>query len=205
MAVLAVALIAWAMRSNTFLSAVVRIQKDPGNTAVSSGPYPFVLFSGYSWFPIYLRDTIGPEFPLGHSTGPGDSCRYSAPNSPSRSHPPERTGWLRRLCAESEIHACANCLVGCLKGTMPNPRCVVHRPSASSDLSAANASNPDSAPSCGWQRARRKDSRSAGNLKRSFFEMASKGGAYPKIPHNAGVRRAVAFSASTRAKKALDR
>lgn len=45
---LAAALVAWAMRSNTFFSAVVRIQKDRGHTVVSSGPYGFVRHPGYT-------------------------------------------------------------------------------------------------------------------------------------------------------------
>jgi protein-S-isoprenylcysteine O-methyltransferase Ste14 len=37
-AVLAAALIAWAMRSNKFFSSVVRVQKDRGHVVVTSGP-----------------------------------------------------------------------------------------------------------------------------------------------------------------------
>jgi protein-S-isoprenylcysteine O-methyltransferase Ste14 len=47
-AVLAAALIAWAMRSNPFFSSVVRIQKDRGHVVVTSGPYRFVRHPGYS-------------------------------------------------------------------------------------------------------------------------------------------------------------
>lgn len=45
---LAAALIAWAMRSNRFFSAVVRIQKDRGHSVVSSGPYRFLRHPGYT-------------------------------------------------------------------------------------------------------------------------------------------------------------
>ena len=47
-AVLAAALIAWAMRSNKFFSAIVRIQKDRGHTVVAGGPYRFVRHPGYA-------------------------------------------------------------------------------------------------------------------------------------------------------------
>ena len=47
LAVLGAALIAWAMRSNTFFSSVVRIQKDRGHTVVAGGPYRFVRHPGY--------------------------------------------------------------------------------------------------------------------------------------------------------------
>jgi protein-S-isoprenylcysteine O-methyltransferase Ste14 len=45
--VLAAALVAWAMYSNRFFSAVVRIQKDRGHQVISSGPYRFVRHPGY--------------------------------------------------------------------------------------------------------------------------------------------------------------
>jgi protein-S-isoprenylcysteine O-methyltransferase Ste14 len=47
-AALAAALIAWAMRSNQFFSAIVRIQKDRGHTVVAGGPYRFVRHPGYA-------------------------------------------------------------------------------------------------------------------------------------------------------------
>lgn len=47
-AVLGAALVAWAMRTNRFFSAVVRIQKDRGHRVVSSGPYRFVRHPGYT-------------------------------------------------------------------------------------------------------------------------------------------------------------
>jgi protein-S-isoprenylcysteine O-methyltransferase Ste14 len=45
---LAAALVAWAMRSNRFFSAVVRIQKDRGHSVVSSGPYRFLRHPAYT-------------------------------------------------------------------------------------------------------------------------------------------------------------
>jgi protein-S-isoprenylcysteine O-methyltransferase Ste14 len=56
-AVLAVALIAWAIRSNTFFSAVVRIQKDRGHTVVSGGPYHFIRHPGYTGFSAFTLVT----------------------------------------------------------------------------------------------------------------------------------------------------
>jgi len=47
-AVLAAALIAWAMYSNEFFSAVVRIQKDRGHLVITRGPYRFVRHPGYT-------------------------------------------------------------------------------------------------------------------------------------------------------------
>lgn len=47
LAVLSAVLIAWAMRTNKFFSAVVRIQKDRGHTVVTGGPYRFVRHPGY--------------------------------------------------------------------------------------------------------------------------------------------------------------
>ena len=45
------------MRSNTFFSAVVRIQKDRGHTVVSSGPYRFVRHPGYTGFSAFTLVT----------------------------------------------------------------------------------------------------------------------------------------------------
>lgn len=56
-AVLAVVLIAWAMRSNTFFSSVVRIQKNRGHSVVSSGPYRFVRHPGYTGFSAFTLVT----------------------------------------------------------------------------------------------------------------------------------------------------
>ncbi len=47
-AVIAAALITWAMRSNKFFSSVVRIQKDRGHTVVDGGPYRFIRHPGYA-------------------------------------------------------------------------------------------------------------------------------------------------------------
>ncbi len=45
--VLGFALVTWAMASNEFFSAVVRIQDDRGQTVVTSGPYRYVRHPGY--------------------------------------------------------------------------------------------------------------------------------------------------------------
>jgi len=52
-ALLAAALIAWAMRVNRFFSAVVRIQTDRGHQVVSSGPYAFVRHPGYTGMALF--------------------------------------------------------------------------------------------------------------------------------------------------------
>jgi len=44
---LAAAWIAWAMRTNSFFSSVIRIQTDRGHRVVSSGPYRFVRHPAY--------------------------------------------------------------------------------------------------------------------------------------------------------------
>jgi protein-S-isoprenylcysteine O-methyltransferase Ste14 len=56
-AVLAAALIAWAMRSNKFFSSVVRIQKDRGHVVVSGGPYRFVRHPGYAGMAAFTLAT----------------------------------------------------------------------------------------------------------------------------------------------------
>jgi protein-S-isoprenylcysteine O-methyltransferase Ste14 len=56
-AVLAAALIAWAMRSNKFFSAVVRIQKDRGHAVVAGGPYRFVRHPGYAGMSAFTLAT----------------------------------------------------------------------------------------------------------------------------------------------------
>lgn len=56
-AVLAAALIAWAMRSNKFFSSVVRIQKDRGHVVVTSGPYRFVRHPGYTGMSVFTLAT----------------------------------------------------------------------------------------------------------------------------------------------------
>jgi len=56
-AVLAAALIAWAMRSNKFFSSVVRIQKDRGHVVVTGGPYHFLRHSGYTGMSVFTLAT----------------------------------------------------------------------------------------------------------------------------------------------------
>jgi protein-S-isoprenylcysteine O-methyltransferase Ste14 len=56
-AVLAAALIAWAMRSNKFFSSVVRIQKDRGHVVVTGGPYRFVRHPGYTGMSMFTFAT----------------------------------------------------------------------------------------------------------------------------------------------------
>ena len=48
LAVLAAALVAWAMRCNRFFSAVVRIQKDRGQVVITTGPYGFIRHPAYA-------------------------------------------------------------------------------------------------------------------------------------------------------------
>lgn len=56
-AVVAAALIEWAMRSNKFFSSVVRIQKDRGHVVVTSGPYRFVRHPGYTGMSVFTLAT----------------------------------------------------------------------------------------------------------------------------------------------------
>ena len=56
-AVLAAALITWAMRSNRFFSSVVRIQKDRGHTVVDGGPYRFIRHPGYAGMSVFTLVT----------------------------------------------------------------------------------------------------------------------------------------------------
>ena len=56
-AVLGAALISWAMRSNKFFSAVVRIQKDRGHTVVAGGPYRFIRHPGYAGMALFTLVT----------------------------------------------------------------------------------------------------------------------------------------------------
>lgn len=56
-ALLAAALIAWAMRSNKFFSSVVRIQKDRGHTVVDGGPYRFIRHPGYAGSAVFILVT----------------------------------------------------------------------------------------------------------------------------------------------------
>ena len=41
-------LVAWAMVTNRFFSAVIRIQSDRGQTVVDSGPYAYLRHPGYT-------------------------------------------------------------------------------------------------------------------------------------------------------------
>jgi len=45
--VLGTVIVSWAMRTNTFFSSVVRIQRDRGQSVISSGPYRFIRHPGY--------------------------------------------------------------------------------------------------------------------------------------------------------------
>lgn len=51
------ALIVWAMKSNTYFSAVVRIQTDRGQSVVSNGPYRFVRHPGYLGMSAFMLAT----------------------------------------------------------------------------------------------------------------------------------------------------
>jgi protein-S-isoprenylcysteine O-methyltransferase Ste14 len=93
--VLAVALIAWAIRSNRFFSAVIRIQKDRGHIVVSSGPYRFVRHPGYVGFSAFTLVTpliLNSRWAFVPAVA--DGCRHGTANGIGRSHAPARTGWL---------------------------------------------------------------------------------------------------------------
>ncbi len=47
LAILAYSLVNWGMASNAFFSAIVRIQKDRGQTVATGGPYRYVRHPGY--------------------------------------------------------------------------------------------------------------------------------------------------------------
>ena len=49
----AILLVHWAMKTNRFFSAVIRIQKDRGHTVVTGGPYRFVRHPGYVGSIVY--------------------------------------------------------------------------------------------------------------------------------------------------------
>jgi protein-S-isoprenylcysteine O-methyltransferase Ste14 len=51
------AVIVWAMRANTFFSAVVRIQTDRGHSVVSTGPYRFIRHPGYAGMSAFMLAT----------------------------------------------------------------------------------------------------------------------------------------------------
>lgn len=44
----------WVMRTNTFLSRTVRLQKERGQTVVTTGPYKYVRHPMYAFFALYL-------------------------------------------------------------------------------------------------------------------------------------------------------
>jgi protein-S-isoprenylcysteine O-methyltransferase Ste14 len=46
-AVLAISMIAWSMKTNTFFSSVVRIQRERGHSVIMAGPYRVVRHPGY--------------------------------------------------------------------------------------------------------------------------------------------------------------
>jgi len=56
-AALAAALTTWAMRTNQFFSAVVRIQKDRGHFVITGGPYRFVRHPGYTGMGVFTLVT----------------------------------------------------------------------------------------------------------------------------------------------------
>ena len=56
-ALVASALVAWAMRSNRFFSSVVRIQKDRGHTVIDRGPYRFIRHPGYAGMFVFTLVT----------------------------------------------------------------------------------------------------------------------------------------------------
>ena len=86
-AVLAAALIAWAMRSNKFFSSVVRIQKDRGHVVVRGGPYRFVRHPGYiGMFRVHSRHAVDPKLEVGLCTWHGHGCHNRAANGSRRSY-----------------------------------------------------------------------------------------------------------------------
>ena len=54
---LSIALITWAMHTNNFFSAIVRIQKDRGHVVVSSGPYAYVRHPAYTGMALFTLAT----------------------------------------------------------------------------------------------------------------------------------------------------
>jgi len=97
-AVLAAALIAWAMRSNRFFSSVVQIQKDRGHSVVDSGPYRFIRHPGYAGTSMFtLMTPFDSRFLLGARTGCGDGVRNRAANDDGGPKPAQGVGRLCRL------------------------------------------------------------------------------------------------------------
>jgi protein-S-isoprenylcysteine O-methyltransferase Ste14 len=56
-ALLAAALVGWAMRANRFFSAVVRIQRDRGHRVCDGGPYGFIRHPGYTGMSVFTLVT----------------------------------------------------------------------------------------------------------------------------------------------------
>ena len=56
-ALLGCALIVWAMRSNKFFSAVVRVQRERGHTVVTGGPYRYIRHPGYAGMGLFTLAT----------------------------------------------------------------------------------------------------------------------------------------------------
>ena len=50
-------LVAWAMRTNTFFSAVLRIQKDCGHRPITTGPYALIRHPGYTGMATFTLAT----------------------------------------------------------------------------------------------------------------------------------------------------
>lgn len=51
------ALLVWAMRSNAYFSAVVRIQKDRGHRVAEGGPYQYIRHPGYAGMILFTLAT----------------------------------------------------------------------------------------------------------------------------------------------------
>ena len=67
----------WAMKTNRFFSAFIRIQQDRGHQVVDAGPYRLVRHPGYAFWSLR---TLGVFFYLdriGHLSWPVCSCRCS--------------------------------------------------------------------------------------------------------------------------------
>ncbi|MEI9973235.1 MAG: isoprenylcysteine carboxylmethyltransferase family protein [Ignavibacteriota bacterium] len=112
-AVLAAALIAWAMRSNRFFSSVVRIQKDRGHTVVDRGPYQYIRHPGYAGMLLFTpRDTVDPRLLLGTRARNGKRIGSRNTHRHGRLHSAQRARWLCRLRAPGAVQAVAGHLVG---------------------------------------------------------------------------------------------
>ena len=75
LALLAYALVVWAMAANTFFGSYVRIQHERGHRAVSGGPYRYVRHPGYVGMALALPalaiwlDSLWALIPAGVGTG----------------------------------------------------------------------------------------------------------------------------------------